>query len=32
VRTGPGPFVITEAFGQMWVPSYGGTDVRRFRP
>ena len=32
VRVGTRPFVISEAFGHMWVPSWGGTDVRRFRP
>lgn len=32
VKVGPRPFVITEAFGHMWVPSWGGVDVRRFRP
>jgi YVTN family beta-propeller protein len=31
VRVGPTPFVVNEAFGDLWVPSYGGADVRRVR-
>jgi len=30
--TGAGPFVVTEIRGEAWVPSWHGTDVRRFRP
>lgn len=29
---GPGAFVTLRAYGSMWVTSYAGTDVRRFRP
>ena len=29
---GPGAYVATRAFGSMWVTSYAGTDVWRFRP
>ena len=32
VPVGNTPFVVNEAFGDLWVPSYGGNDVRRFRP
>lgn len=32
ISVGPGPFVVNEAFGDMWVGSYGGTDVWRIRP
>ncbi len=32
VMTGAGPFVVTEIRGEAWVPSWRGTDVRRFRP
>lgn len=32
VKVGPRPIVITEAFGHMWVPSWGSAGVRRFRP
>jgi streptogramin lyase len=31
VAVGNLPFVVNEAFGDLWVPSYGGTDVRRVR-
>ena len=29
---GPGPFPAAEAFGDIWVPSYKGTQVYRIRP
>ena len=29
---GPGAFVTLRAYGSMWVTSYAGRDVRRFRP
>jgi streptogramin lyase len=29
---GPGAFVARRAFGSMWVTSYAGSDVWRFRP
>ena len=29
---GPGAFVTLRAYGSMWVTSYAGHDVRRFRP
>jgi DNA-binding beta-propeller fold protein YncE len=29
---GPGAYVALRAFGSMWVTSYAGSDVRRFRP
>jgi DNA-binding beta-propeller fold protein YncE len=29
---GPGAFQVLRAFGSMWVISYAGDDVRRFRP
>jgi streptogramin lyase len=29
---GPGAFVALRAYGSMWVTSYAGSDVRRFRP
>ena len=32
VAVGTSPFVVNEAFGDLWVPSYGGADVRRLRP
>jgi streptogramin lyase len=32
VPVGTTPFVVNEAFGDLWVPSYGGADVRRVRP
>jgi hypothetical protein len=32
LRSGPGPFVVSTAFGDMWVPSYGGGDVWRYSP
>ena len=32
VEAGAGPFVVTEIRGEAWVPSWHGTDVRRFRP
>ena len=32
VAVGPTPFVVNDAFGDLWVPSYGGADVRRVRP
>ena len=32
VPVGNMPFVVNEAFGDLWVPSYGGSDVRRVRP
>jgi hypothetical protein len=32
VAVGPTPFVVNEGFGDLWVPSYGGADVRRVRP
>ena len=32
VEAGAGPFVVTEIHGEAWVPSWRGSDVRRFRP
>ena len=32
VVTGQVPFVITAGFGAMWVPSFGGAEVRRYQP
>jgi streptogramin lyase len=32
VPVGNVPFVVNEAFGDLWVPSYGGADVRRVKP
>jgi len=32
VKAGVGPFVVTEIRGEAWVPSWRGSDVRRFRP
>jgi streptogramin lyase len=32
VQTGPGPFVVTRAFGDMWASSWRGSDVWRLRP
>jgi streptogramin lyase len=29
---GPGAYNVLRAYGSMWVTSYAGTDVRRFRP
>jgi YVTN family beta-propeller protein len=29
---GPGAYVALRAYGSMWVTSYAGTDVRRFKP
>lgn len=29
VPVGPMPFVVNEAFGDIWAPSYGGGDVWR---
>jgi DNA-binding beta-propeller fold protein YncE len=29
---GPGAYVVHRAFGSMWVTSYAGADVRRYRP
>jgi YVTN family beta-propeller protein len=29
---GPGAYVTLRAYGSMWVTSYAGTDVRRFKP
>jgi hypothetical protein len=29
---GPGAFVTLRAYGSMWVTSFAGSDVRRFRP
>jgi len=29
---GPGAYVALPAYGSMWVTSYAGRDVRRFRP
>jgi len=29
---GPGAYTVLRAFGSMWVTSYAGTDIRRFRP
>jgi YVTN family beta-propeller protein len=29
---GPGAYTTVRAYGSMWVTSYAGTDVRRFRP
>ena len=31
-KGGVGPFVVTEIRGEAWVPSWRGSDVRRFRP
>ena len=30
IRSGAGPFVVSVAFGDMWVPSYDGGDVWRY--
>jgi YVTN family beta-propeller protein len=32
VKTGTGPFVVTEINGEAWVPSWQGRDIWRFRP
>jgi YVTN family beta-propeller protein len=32
VKTGSGPFVVTEIRGEAWVPSWQGRDVWRFTP
>jgi YVTN family beta-propeller protein len=32
VKTGTGPFVVTEIGGEAWVPSWQGRDIWRFRP
>jgi hypothetical protein len=32
VKTGRGPFVVTEIAGEAWVPSWQGRDVWRFKP
>jgi streptogramin lyase len=32
VPAGPGAYVALRAYGSMWVTSYAGRDVRRFRP
>ena len=32
VKTGTGPFVVTEIAGEAWVPSWNGRDVWRFKP
>jgi YVTN family beta-propeller protein len=32
VKTGPGPFVVTQIAGEAWVPSWKGRDIRRIRP
>jgi streptogramin lyase len=32
VPAGPGAFVTLRAYGSMWVTSFAGSDVRRFRP
>ena len=29
---GPGAYVALRAYGSMWVTSYAGSDVRRFKP
>jgi virginiamycin B lyase len=31
IAVGPSPFVVNEAFGDMWAPSFGGDDVWRIR-
>jgi streptogramin lyase len=31
-RAGPGAYVALRAYRSMWVTSYAGNDVRRFRP
>jgi YVTN family beta-propeller protein len=31
IAAGPGAYNVTQAFGDMWVTSYAGTDVWRFR-
>jgi YVTN family beta-propeller protein len=31
MRVGPTPFVLNDGFGDVWSPSFGGTDVRRLR-
>jgi hypothetical protein len=31
-RAGPGAYVTLRAYRSMWVTSYAGNDVRRFRP
>jgi len=32
VKTGPSPFVLRAGFGDLWVGSYGGSDLWRIRP
>jgi streptogramin lyase len=32
LAAGPGAYVAHRAFGSMWVTSYAGSDVRRYRP
>jgi YVTN family beta-propeller protein len=32
LRVGRTPFVLNDGFGDVWSPSYGGSDVRRLRP
>ncbi len=32
VKTGRGPFVVRQGFGDMWVGSFSGNDVWRIRP
>ena len=32
IAVGPGPFPAAEAFGDIWVPSYKGTQVYRVHP
>ena len=32
IKVGATPFVLSDGFGDVWSPSYGGNDVRRLRP
>ena len=32
LRVGPAPFVLNDGFGDVWAPSFGGSDLRRLRP
>jgi hypothetical protein len=32
VKTGTGPFVVTQIAGEAWVPSWKGKDIWRIRP
>ena len=32
VKTGTGPFVVTQIAGEAWVPSWKGKEIWRIRP